>query len=117
MAGRGPARGSHAKEGVGLGGLETEQPGFWEEEARPVGQPVGPPRETEAGLRMGPQATSSPTKAHGPLCPCAFPQRHSVTRRHTPELNFALSTLNGLPQRPPAPGGHGCGPEPSLTSS
>lgn len=71
MAGRRSARGSHAKEGVGLGGLETEQPGSGEEAARPVDQPVGPPRETEADLRMGPQATSSPVKTHSLLCPCA----------------------------------------------
>lgn len=100
---KGSARGSRAEEGAELGGLEMEQPGLWGDAARPVGQPVGPPRETEADLKMGPQATSGPVKTHSLLCPCVFPQRHSVTLRHIPELNFLPFDSRRHSSTPPTP--------------
>lgn len=112
-AGRGSARGSQAKGGVGPGGLETEPPGFWEEEAaRPAGQPWA--RQGQLRPTSGWDLRQLPGRPRHTACSVLvlFPQRHSVTLRHTPELNLALSTRNGLPQRPPPHARRGRGPSP-----
>lgn len=95
-----------------------EQPGFWEEKAKPASQPVGPLGETEADLKGGTSGnTQSNEDTHPTLSSCFFPRVLAHTGAGGGQHFTSLSLDVDSPPQSPCPREDRCGRSLALPST